>query len=96
MWRNWRWGIFVLLALLLKTEAWKFPKLQHHQTERISDHSMFSGCIHVIITDDIILPFSDDIPWEDIGDFIAEKDVPKLDTILTSIPIEVDIEEARY
>ncbi|KAJ6866521.1 hypothetical protein NC652_037922 [Populus alba x Populus x berolinensis] len=36
--------------------------------------------------DDIVLPFADAIPWEEIGVFVDEKDVPNLDTILTSIP----------
>ncbi|KAK8537245.1 hypothetical protein V6N12_043414 [Hibiscus sabdariffa] len=39
--------------------------------------------------DDIVLPFADAIPWEEIGVFVAEEDVPKLDTMLTSIPPEV-------
>ncbi|XP_074315882.1 putative beta-1,4-xylosyltransferase IRX10L isoform X2 [Silene latifolia] len=47
------------------------------------------GCIPVIIADDIVLPFTDVIPWEDIGVFVDEKDVPDLDSILTSIPPEV-------
>lgn len=47
------------------------------------------GCIPVIIADDIVLPFSDAIPWEEIAVFVAEDDVPQLDTILTSIPTEV-------
>lgn len=53
------------------------------------------GCIPVIIADDIVLPFADAIPWEDIGVFVAEKDVPKLDTILTSIPTEVILRKQR-
>ncbi|KAG6418243.1 hypothetical protein SASPL_120444 [Salvia splendens] len=53
------------------------------------------GCIPVIIADDIVLPFADAIPWEDIGIFVAEKDVPKLDTILTSIPIEEILRKQR-
>ena len=47
------------------------------------------GCIPVIIADDIVLPFADAIPWEEIGVFVDEKDVPNLDTILTSIPPDV-------
>ncbi|KAJ1417811.1 Exostosin-like [Sesbania bispinosa] len=43
-------------------------------------------CAHL---DDIVLPFADAIPWEEIGVFVDEKDVPQLDTILTSIPPEV-------
>lgn len=43
------------------------------------------GCIPVIIADDIVLPFADVIPWREIGVFVAENDVPKLDTILTSL-----------
>ncbi|KAG6779612.1 hypothetical protein POTOM_016005 [Populus tomentosa] len=38
---------------------------------------------------DIVLPFADAIPWEEIRVFVDEKDVPKLDTVLTSIPPEV-------
>ena len=53
------------------------------------------GCIPVIIADDIVLPFADAIPWDEIGVFIAEDDVPKLDTILTSIPMEVILRKQR-
>ncbi|KAL0319032.1 UNVERIFIED_CONTAM: putative beta-1,4-xylosyltransferase IRX10L [Sesamum angustifolium] len=53
------------------------------------------GCIPVIIADDIVLPFADAIPWEDIGVFVAEKDVSKLDTILTSIPIDEILRKQR-
>ncbi|KAL6494435.1 Glycerol kinase [Orobanche gracilis] len=53
------------------------------------------GCIPVIIADDIVLPFADAIPWEEIGVFVAEKDVPKLDAILTSIPIEEILRKQR-
>jgi hypothetical protein len=53
------------------------------------------GCIPVIIADDIVLPFADAIPWEDIGVFVDEKDVPYLDTILTSIPPEVILRKQR-
>jgi putative beta-1,4-xylosyltransferase IRX10 len=53
------------------------------------------GCIPVIIADDIVLPFADAIPWEEIGVFVDEQDVPKLDTILTSIPPEVILRKQR-
>ncbi|XP_012848002.1 PREDICTED: probable glucuronosyltransferase Os01g0926700 [Erythranthe guttata] len=53
------------------------------------------GCIPVIIADDIVLPFADAIPWEQIGVFVAEKDVPYLDTVLTSIPVEVILRKQR-
>ncbi|KAG6413233.1 hypothetical protein SASPL_125941 [Salvia splendens] len=53
------------------------------------------GCIPVIIADHIVLPFADAIPWEDIGVFVHERDVPKLDTILTSIPIDVILRKQR-
>ncbi|KAF2321367.1 hypothetical protein GH714_040454 [Hevea brasiliensis] len=53
------------------------------------------GCIPVIIADDIVLPFADAIPWEEIGVFVDEKDVPNLDTILTSIPPEVILRKQR-
>lgn len=51
--------------------------------------SVVFGCIPVIIADYIVLPFADAIYWEDIGVFVAEKDVPYLHTILTSIPSHV-------
>ncbi|XP_015937882.1 probable beta-1,4-xylosyltransferase IRX10L [Arachis duranensis] len=53
------------------------------------------GCIPIIIADDIVLPFADAIPWEEIGVFVDEEDVPKLDTILTSIPPEVILRKQR-
>ncbi|KAE8673000.1 putative beta-1,4-xylosyltransferase IRX10 [Hibiscus syriacus] len=53
------------------------------------------GCIPVIIADDIVLPFADAIPWEEIGVFVAEEDVLKLDTILTSILPEVILRKQR-
>ncbi|CAN1283198.1 Probable beta-1,4-xylosyltransferase IRX10 [Linum perenne] len=53
------------------------------------------GCIPVIIADDIVLPFADAIPWEEIGVFVEEEQVPNLDTILTSIPPEVILRKQR-
>jgi hypothetical protein len=53
------------------------------------------GCIPVIIADDIVLPFADAIPWEKIGVFVAEKDVPNLDKILSSISPEQVLEKQR-
>ena len=53
------------------------------------------GCIPVIIADDIVLPFADAIPWEEIGVFVAEEDVPRLDSILTSIPSDVILRKQR-
>ncbi|KAJ0046130.1 hypothetical protein Pint_05403 [Pistacia integerrima] len=44
---------------------------------------------------DIVLPFADAIPWEEIGVFVAEEDVPNLDTILTSIPTETILRKQR-
>ncbi|KAJ6860426.1 hypothetical protein NC651_036722 [Populus alba x Populus x berolinensis] len=49
----------------------------------------------VVFCDDIVLPFADAIPWEEIGLFVDEKDVPNLDTILTSIPPEVILRKQR-
>jgi putative beta-1,4-xylosyltransferase IRX10 len=54
---------------------------------RLVEAVVFS-CIPVIIAD-IVLPFADAIPWEEIGVFVAEEDVPKLDNILMSIPTDV-------
>ena len=53
------------------------------------------GCIPVIIGDNIVLPFADAIPWEEIGVFVDKKDVPNLDTILTFIPLEVILRKKR-
>ncbi|KAF8648644.1 hypothetical protein HU200_064690 [Digitaria exilis] len=53
------------------------------------------GCIPVIIADDIVLPFADAIPWEQISVFVAERDVPRLDSILTSIPLEDILRKQR-
>ncbi|XP_042512868.1 probable beta-1,4-xylosyltransferase IRX10L [Macadamia integrifolia] len=61
---------------------------------RLVEASIF-GCIPVIIADGIVLPFSDTIPWKEIGVFVAEEDVYKLDTILTSIPEEVIVRKQR-
>jgi len=49
----------------------------------------------VIIADDIVLPFADAIPWEKIGVFVAEKDVPVLDKILSNIGHEEVLEKQR-
>ncbi|CAO1942887.1 unnamed protein product [Urochloa humidicola] len=53
------------------------------------------GCIPVIIADDIVLPFADAIPWEEISVFVAERDMPRLDSILTSIPLEDILRKQR-
>ncbi|URE21065.1 Exostosin family [Musa troglodytarum] len=53
------------------------------------------GCIPVIIADDIVLPFADAIPWEEIAVFAAKEDVPKLDTILTLLPTEIVLRKQR-
>jgi len=53
------------------------------------------GCIPVIIADDIVLPFADAIPWEQISVFVAERDVPRLDSILTSIPLQDILRKQR-
>nr|AGQ53956.1 hypothetical protein [Plantago ovata] len=45
------------------------------------------GCIPVIIADDIVLPFSNAIPWKELAVFVAENHVHNLDVILTSIPV---------
>ncbi|CAN1242090.1 Probable beta-1,4-xylosyltransferase IRX10L [Linum perenne] len=66
----------------------------HPITPRLVEAVVF-GCIPVIIADDIVLPFADAIPWEEIGVFVDEKDVPNLDTILTSIPPEVILRKQR-
>jgi hypothetical protein len=42
-----------------------------------------------------VLPFADAIPWEKIGVFVAEKDVPNLDKILSLISPEEVLEKQR-
>ncbi|KAK4357696.1 hypothetical protein RND71_023306 [Anisodus tanguticus] len=49
--------------------------------------SLVIGCIPVIIADDIVLPFADAIPWEDIG---------KKMSILTSIPPDVVLRKQMF
>ncbi|CAN1154497.1 Probable beta-1,4-xylosyltransferase IRX10 [Linum perenne] len=66
----------------------------HPATPRLVEAVVF-GCIPVIIADDIVLPFADAIPWEEIGVFVEEEQVPNLDTILTSIPPEVILRKQR-
>jgi hypothetical protein len=53
------------------------------------------GCIPVIIADDIVLPFADAIPWEKIGVFVPEKEVPNLDKILSLISPEQVLEKQK-
>ncbi|XP_044359213.1 probable glucuronosyltransferase Os01g0926400 isoform X2 [Triticum aestivum] len=53
------------------------------------------GCIPVIIADDIVLPFADAIPWEQISVFVAEADVPRLDSILASVAPEDVLRKQR-
>ncbi|KAG6747288.1 hypothetical protein POTOM_049684 [Populus tomentosa] len=44
---------------------------------------------------DIVLPFADAIPGEELGVFVDEKDVPNLNTILTSILPEVILRKQK-
>lgn len=44
---------------------------------RLAEAIVF-GCIPVIIADDIVLPFANAIPWEEISMFVDEEDVLKL------------------
>ncbi|KQK11311.1 probable glucuronosyltransferase Os01g0926400 [Brachypodium distachyon] len=53
------------------------------------------GCIPVIIADDIVLPFADAIPWDQISVFVPEADVPRLDSILASVPPEDVLRKQR-
>ncbi|EPS64740.1 hypothetical protein M569_10039 [Genlisea aurea] len=57
--------------------------------------SIIFGCIPVVIADGIVLPFNDRIRWEEIGIFVAEADVLRLDTILTSIPADEILRKQR-
>ncbi|CAL4901129.1 unnamed protein product [Urochloa decumbens] len=53
------------------------------------------GCVPVVVADGIVLPFHDAIPWAEAAVFVAEEDVPRLDTILTSIPPEEVVRRQR-
>ncbi|EPS61720.1 hypothetical protein M569_13073 [Genlisea aurea] len=46
------------------------------------------GCIPVVIADGIVLPFDDEVPWEEISVSVAEEDALKLEAILTSVPVD--------
>lgn len=50
--------------------------------------SLQQGCIPVIISDNIILPFREFVDWPAITVHVPEKDVPRLDEILSAIPVE--------
>ncbi|EEE55930.1 hypothetical protein OsJ_04615 [Oryza sativa Japonica Group] len=67
---------------------------EHPATPRLVEAVVF-GCIPVIIADDIVLPFADAIPWGEISVFVAEEDVPRLDTILASVPLDEVIRKQR-
>lgn len=54
------------------------------------------GCIPVIIADDIILPFADVIPWDEIAVFVKEGDVPRLDIILSAIDPPTILAKLRH
>ncbi|CAM0149628.1 unnamed protein product [Urochloa decumbens] len=53
------------------------------------------GCVPVVVADGVVLPFHDAIPWAEAAVFVAEEDVPRLDTILTSIPPEEVVRRQR-
>lgn len=48
--------------------------------------AILSGCVPVIIADNFVLPYSDVLDWTKFSITVAEKDIPQLKTILTSIP----------
>ncbi|KAK9742116.1 hypothetical protein RND81_03G149400 [Saponaria officinalis] len=48
--------------------------------------AIFYECVPVIISDNFIPPFFETLNWESFAVFVAEKDVPNLKNILSSIP----------
>nr|TKR90918.1 hypothetical protein D5086_0000228580 [Populus alba] len=90
--------------MLCKRLKWRSPINLFHKFTKV--HEQQSGrtskTIHILTfpqstqqPDDIVLPFVDAMPWEEIGVFVDEKDVPNLNTILTSIPSEVILRKQR-
>ncbi|KAL8537219.1 hypothetical protein ACS0TY_012411 [Phlomoides rotata] len=54
--------------------------------------AIFYECVPVIIGDNYVPPFFEMLNWESFAVFILEKDIPKLKTILASIPQQRYIE----
>eukprot|EP00898_Chlorokybus_atmophyticus_P003505 jgi/Chlat1/4155/Chrsp27S04260 len=50
--------------------------------------AVLQGCIPVIIQDDTMQYFEDILPYEDFSLRVAQKDIPKLPTILRAVPPE--------
>ncbi|MQL97890.1 hypothetical protein Taro_030584 [Colocasia esculenta] len=50
--------------------------------------AIFYECVPVIISDNYVPPFFEVLEWEAFSVFVAEKDIPRLKEILTSIPEE--------
>lgn len=48
--------------------------------------AILSGCVPVIVADNFVLPFRDVLDWTKFSIVVAEKDIPHLKIILTSIP----------
>ncbi|XP_051137126.1 probable glycosyltransferase At5g03795 [Andrographis paniculata] len=48
--------------------------------------AIFYECVPVIVSDNFVPPFFETLDWESFAVFVAEKDVPELKNILTSIP----------
>jgi hypothetical protein len=63
------------------------PKGDSDDTLRLFS-AILSGCIPVIVSDWIILPFEDVIPYDSFAFFLAEKDVALLPELLHSMPEE--------
>lgn len=50
--------------------------------------AIFSECVPVIISDSYVPPFFEVLNWEAFSVFVRERDIPKLRSILLSIPEE--------
>ncbi|CAO2841891.1 unnamed protein product [Amaranthus hypochondriacus] len=63
------------------------PKGHEVNSPRVVEAILYE-CVPVIISDNFVPPFFEILNWEAFSIIIAEKDIPKLKTILTSIPDE--------
>ena len=59
------------------------PKGSTSYTARLYE-SLFAGCVPVLLSDDYIFPFADQIPWDDMVIRIAEENIENVFEILAN------------